>query len=42
MANPTVTLLFAEELHDESYLGLFMCMNAFTDTEVDLTISAFA
>jgi perosamine synthetase len=31
----------AEELQDESYMGLFMCMSEYTDAQIDLVIEAF-
>ena len=31
----------AERLHDEQYLGLFMCMHEYNDEQVDLVIAAF-
>jgi dTDP-4-amino-4,6-dideoxygalactose transaminase len=31
----------AERLHDEQYLGLFMCMHEYTDEQVDLVVAAF-
>ena len=31
----------AEKLQDETYMGLFMCMNEMSDAETDSVIAAF-